>query len=41
VRSEVLTAVTIEISIFWDVTPCTLFTDVKDERTFSTFRVDD
>ena len=40
VRLEVLTAVTVKITVFWDVTPCSLMcTDVTDESAAAIFTV--
>jgi hypothetical protein len=42
VRFEVLMAVTLKSTVFWDVTPCSLvkFSDVTEERIASKFRVE-
>jgi hypothetical protein len=43
-RYEVLTAVTMKVSVFWDVTPCTLekiFANFFDEPGASSYRVDE
>jgi hypothetical protein len=43
VRFEVLTAVALKVTIFRDVTSCSLvhFTDVSEERTSYIFRVEE
>jgi hypothetical protein len=43
VRSEFLSPVAVIITVFWNVTPCSLadLTDVSMECTVSIFRVDD
>jgi hypothetical protein len=43
VKSEVLSPVTVIITVFWNVTPCSLtyLTGVSEECTVSIFRVQD
>jgi hypothetical protein len=37
---EILTAVDMNVAIFWDIAPCSKWTDVSEERVTSIFRVE-